>query len=187
VRSRVPLRRLGAILSVGAVLSVPTLVSAHGGVSMENDMCKLRVGPYVMHFTGYQPQTSPELEFCEDIPGTGQTIIVLDYIDPKLRDLPLDARIIRDTGNDSDLESVTVYHKPPEVYPRGSVVIEHTFSEPGKFVGLVTVGDQVSRFPFAVGTRGRRAILLYAAFAAVALAAGALLFFYSSHRAEDGV
>jgi len=36
----------------------------------------------------------------------------------------------------------------------GSVYIEHTFEQPGKFVGLVTVGDKqelVSRFPFSVG------------------------------------
>jgi hypothetical protein len=148
---------------------------------MENDVCKLRVGPYMMHFTGYQPKTSPELEFCEDIPGTGPTIIVLDYIDPSLRDLPVEARIIRDTGSEADLEAITVFHKPAALYPRGSVVLEHTFDEPGRFVGLVTVGDQVSRFPFAVGTRGRRAMVLYAAFGAVALAAGGLLYFYSTH------
>ena len=82
-------------------------------------MCKLRVGPYLMHFTGYQPQTAPELEFCEDIPGTGPTIIVLDYLDAKLRDLPVEARIIRDTGDESNLDRVTVFHQPPAVFPRG--------------------------------------------------------------------
>jgi hypothetical protein len=163
-----------------AWLTAPSPCGAHGGVSMENDMCKLRVGPYLMHFTGYQPQTTPELEFCEDIPGTGQTIIVLDYLDQKLRDLPVEARIIRDTGDESDLDRVTVYHLPPAQYPRGTMVIEHTFPEPGRFVGLVTVGDQVSRFPFAVGTRGQRTLVLYAVFAAVALAAGGLLFLYAS-------
>jgi hypothetical protein len=164
-----------------ACLANPRSISAHGGVSMENDVCKLRVGPHTMHFTGYQPKTSPELEFCEDIPGTGPTIIVLDYIDAALRDLPVEARIIRDTGSETDLENITVYHKPPAVYPRGTVVLEHTFDEPGRFVGLVTVGGQVSRFPFAVGTRGHRAMVLYAAFGAAALAAGTLLYVYSTH------
>jgi hypothetical protein len=149
---------------------------------MENDLCKLRAGPYIMHFTGYQPHSAPELEFCEDIPGTGETLIVLDYLDAKLRDLPVEVRIIRDTGDESNLERVTVFHMPAAVYPRGSVVIDQTFPEPGRFVGLVTVGDQISRFPFAVGTRGRRTIILYAVFAAIALGAGALLFLYSSRR-----
>src|SRR5258705_4420405 len=79
------------LLTVGVL--APALVSAHGGVSVENDMCKLRVGPYQMHFTGYQPISAPEVEVCEDIPKTGQTIIVLDYIDEKLRDLPVEVRL----------------------------------------------------------------------------------------------
>lgn len=164
-------------------LAAPRWCSGHGGVSMENDLCKLRAGPYVLHFTGYQPQSAPELEFCEDIPDTGYTLIVLDYLDPTLRDLPVEARIIRDTGDESDLERITVYHKPAAVYPRGSFVIEHTFPEPGRFVGLIKVGDQVSRFPFAVGTRGRRALMLYTFFAAAALGVGGLLFLYASRRA----
>ncbi|MGH2669592.1 MAG: hypothetical protein ACREQQ_11160 [Candidatus Binatia bacterium] len=164
-------------------LAAPISARAHGGVTMENDMCKLRAGPYLMHFTGYQPLTAPELEFCEDIAGTGQTLIVLDYLDQKLRDLPVEVRIIRDTGDESDLQRVTVLHMLPALYPRGSVVIDHHFSEPGNFVGLVTVGDQISRFPFAVGTGGRRAVVLYAVFAAIALGAGALLFLYSTQRA----
>jgi hypothetical protein len=175
-----PSPRLPAALLV--CLALPRLCSAHGGVTMENDMCKLRVGPYLMHFTGYQPQTAPELEFCEDIPGTGQTIIVLDYLDPKLRDLPVEARIIRDTGDEADLDRVTVFHLPAAVYAKGTLVVEHTFTEPGSFVGLVTVGDQLSRFPFAVGTRGRRVLVLYAVFGAVALIAGGLLFLYANRN-----
>lgn len=163
-------------------LALPSRAVAHGGVSVENDMCKLRVGRYVMHFTGYQPISAPEVEFCEDIPKTGQTIIVLDYIDSELRDLPVEVRIIRDTGDESNLDAVTVYHTPPKLYPRGNLVIDHTFPEPGKFVGMVTVGTDVSRFPFAVGTRGTRALVLYGVFGGLALVSGAGLFFYSARR-----
>jgi len=172
-----------ALLAFCVGLAVPRLCSGHGGVSMENDMCKLRAGPYVMHFTGYQPYSAPELEFCEDIPDTGYTLIVLDYLDAQLRDLPVEARIIRDTGDESDLERITVYHKPATVHPTGTFVIEHTFTEPGQFVGLVRAGEHVSRFPFAVGTRGWRTLVLYILFGAIALGAGGLLFLYSSRRA----
>lgn len=167
-------------------VAAPRAALAHGGVSIENDRCKLRVGPYVMHFTGYQPQSAAEREFCEDIPSTGLTIIVLDYIDEKLRDLPVDVRIIRDTSDESDLESVTVYHQAAKLYPRGTVSVETTFAEPGRFVGIVTAGDQASRFPFAVGTGGRRRIVLYGLFAAVATVAAGLLFYYSSSRTKKG-
>jgi hypothetical protein len=122
------------------------------------------------------------VEFCEDIPAIGPTIIVLDYIDGQLRDLPVEVRIIRDTGDESNLDAVTVYHTPPTLYPRGNLVIDHTFPEPGRFVGMVKVGTDLSRFPFAVGTRGKRAIVLYGIFGLLALGAGAGLFFYSARR-----
>ncbi len=145
-------------------------------------MCKLRVGPYIMHFTGYQPNSRPEREFCEDIPGTGRTLIVLDYLDAKLRDLPVEVRIIRDTGDETDLGRVTVFHLPPAVVPRGNLVVDHTFPEPGRFVGIVTVEDQISRFPFAVGTGGWWTVALYVLSATLALGIGAALFLYSSRK-----
>lgn len=180
-------RIAGVALALLLVAEVaPRRSFGHGGVSIENDRCKLRVGPHVMHFTGYQPRSAGGREFCEDIPSTGLTIIVLDYIDEQLRDLPVDVRIIRDTGDESDLERVTVFYLPPAVYPRGTLSVEYSFPEPGRFVGLVSAGEHLSRFPFAVGTGGRRRIVLYALLGVGALAAGGVLFFYSSSRSRKG-
>ena len=53
-------------------------VQAHGGLALADDMCILTVGPYRMHFTGYQP-LSQEEEFCEDIPEVGKTVIAVSY------------------------------------------------------------------------------------------------------------
>lgn len=130
---------------------------AHGSLSMEEDLCKLWIGPYSMHFVGYQPDETAAEEFCEDIPATGRTIVVLDFIETELRDLPTEVRIIRDTGSETDLDSITVLHMPPQLYPRGTLNFKHTFEEAGNFVGLVTVrgeSDMVARFPFAVGSPG---------------------------------
>lgn len=141
-----------AVFALGALLSPQ--VYAHGGLSMAEDMCKLTVGPYMMHFSGYQPESTQEKQFCEDIPATGQTIVVLDYIEQELRSLPAEVRIIKDTGSEDNLESITVFHIPAKVYPNGSIDFRYTFDKPGKFVGLVTVGENhehVSRFPFSVG------------------------------------
>ena len=33
-------------------------VQAHGGLSLADDVCKLTIGPYTMHFTGYQPDST---------------------------------------------------------------------------------------------------------------------------------
>jgi len=146
---------LPLMIALAALLVlVPRFALAHGGVSMEQDMCKLRIGPYAMHFTGYQPEATGTKEFCEDIPELGNTIVVFDAIDQPLRERPIDVRIIRDTGDQQDIEAVTVLHLPSKVYPSGSVTFEHDFKEPGKFVGLVTIkdanGQYLSRFPFSV-------------------------------------
>lgn len=136
-------------------------VSAHGGLSIDDDLCKLRVGPFNMHFTGYQPQRDGNREFCEDIPGVGHTIVVMDALDADLRGLPIEVRIIRDPGSPeaenvqgTQLDALTVVHLPPKVYETGSVPLEYSFATPGHFVGLVKAGNQgefVSRFPFSVG------------------------------------
>jgi hypothetical protein len=144
---------LSAVILAASMLFTAQ-VQAHGGLALAEDMCVLTVGPYRMHFTGYQP-LSQEEEFCEDIPEIGKTVIALDYIQEELRPLKTEVRIIRDTGSESNLDEITVFHLPPKVYPTASITVEHTFPEKGKFVGLVTVTggaqDYVSRFPFSVG------------------------------------
>jgi hypothetical protein len=134
-----------------------------------------------MHFTGYQPDNTRNKEFCEDIPATGRTVVVLDYMEDALRPLTTEVRVIRDTGSEQDLQAITVLHLPPKVYPAGSVNFEYTFDQPGKFVGLVTVGGKqelVSRFPFSVGETKIPLPPRYfmIAFAGVAVV-GAVLFF----------
>ena len=169
------------ILLLAIRLLLPQLAFAHGGLSMDKDLCRLRIGPYNMHFVGYQPDRSAEKEFCEDIPETGRTIVVLDYIDQELRALPTAVRIIRASGSEENLDAVTVLHVPPKIYPTGSLHFEHTFNEPGKFVGLVTVADTqmlVARFPFSVGNSGSTATIVV--WVLLALAIGAGLYFYAA-------
>ncbi len=138
------------MLAIGVTFS--TQAQAHGGLALAEDMCRLTIGPYNMHFTGYQPDATRNKEFCEDIPATGRTVVVLDYMEDALRPLPTEVRIIKDTGSEQDIQAITVLHLPPKIYPAGSVNFEYNFDKPGKFVGLVTVGDKhVSRFPFSVG------------------------------------
>lgn len=165
---------------------------AHGGLSMAEDMCKLTVGPYTMHFTGYQPESSQEQEFCEDIPNTGRTVVALDYIDEALRPLTTEVRIIRDTGaepgEEGNLDEITVMHIPPKVYSNGSVTFEHTFPTEGNFVGLVTVRDNgiehVSRFPFAVGTGGKFKMNMYFWPLLIIVIGGGYFFFASKSQKE---
>jgi len=173
------------MLSLG--FSFSTQIQAHGGLSMAEDLCKLTIGPYTMHFTGYQPDSSQEKEFCEDIPSTGRTIVALDYIEEALRPLPTEVRVIKDTGSEEDLEAITILHMPAKVYPNGSINFEHNFNVPGNFVGLVTVsGDEeyVSRFPFAVG-QGESIMPSGLVLAMIAALGVGAVFLYTVRRKPD--
>jgi hypothetical protein len=149
----------GALL---AALFANTAVYAHGGVSIEFDTCVLQIGSYRMHLTGYQPETSGGEEFCEDIPATGNAIIVLDYVDDALRDMMTGVRVIeKDSWTaaqspSGDDQAKTILDVPPKLYKAGSVRIERRFDKPGYFVGFLTAEKEgqeklVSRFPFSVG------------------------------------
>jgi hypothetical protein len=178
---------LSLVLTVG--FSFTTQVQAHGGLSLADDMCKLTVGPFTMHFTGYQPDSSKEKEFCEDIPATGRTVVALDYIEEALRPLPTEVRVIKDTGSEENLDSITILHMPAKVYSNGSINFEHNFNEPGKFVGLVTTGENqehVSRFPFSVGegSSNMPSGLVFAM--AAALGVGAFFLFKVGKKPKDG-
>ena len=167
-------------------------VQAHGGLALADDVCKLTIGPFTMHFTGYQPDSTQEKEFCEDIPSTGRTVVALDYIEEALRPMPTEIRVIRDVAGDGgltvdekNLDPITILHLPPKVYSNGSITFEHNFSQPGKFVGLVTVNDGekelLSRFPFAVGEPKKTSPALMGGIAAV-IGAVAVFFFLRRPR-----
>jgi hypothetical protein len=147
---------LGVIAAFGFA---PSTAQAHGGVKLEQDECVLRIGPTTMHFIGYQ-RTGEEQEFCEDIAQTGPTVIALEAVSPELRDMAIGVRIIKDVGGEAnekgDLKAATVFFLEPKVYRNGIMTFEHDFKDSGKYVGIVTVRDDignewVSRFPFTVG------------------------------------
>lgn len=145
-----------AVVAVIALGGFSQPVLAHGGLTIEQDKCVLRVGTHLIHFTGYQPQETTTQEFCEDIPKTGRTIVALDYVDPMMRSVPVEVKILRvvDRWQADEVQPVE-FTLAPKSYPTGTIHFEHDFLEPGQYVGLVTAKeagmDQVGRFPFAVG------------------------------------
>lgn len=175
--------RLGVfVLLIGVAGLLPGLASAHGGLALAKDQCKLSLGPYWMHFTGYQPDSEGSKEFCEDIPDIGRTVVALDATDDVLRAMPIEVRLVKDTGDLSNLEPITILHMPPKVYAAGSVTFEYTFDKPGKFVGIVTAmnGKEavVSQFPFSVGSGGS-IFMKYLPFLGI-LVAGGVFYWYSN-------
>ena len=156
---------------------------AHGGVAMERDVCKLRIGPYLMHFTGYLPDKSRG-EFCEDIPLVGRTVIVLDFLDDTVRDRPLAFKIVRDDGTDP-IAAPAIYEAGFKTYSSGSAAFRFNILAPGHYVGVAHLrggGDYVSVFPFSVGQARMWHHLLIAGAALVA-SAGLVLAWAMKRRA----
>lgn len=185
--------RFRAILFVvtAALLSLrPAPVGARGDLVQDADACVLKVGPELIYFAGYQPAASHR-KFCEDAPGTGQTIFVFDYAEPELRQMKAGFRILRqsdETDGPADIEGATVASLPPQAYPKGTFSFEHVFAQPGDYVGVVTIDGETgehwtARFPFSVGQRQFELTpyLLIAAAAALAV-----LLFVANRRSPAG-
>ena len=174
---------------------------AHGGVSVEGNACIMRIGPYMMNFSGYQPETQSYQQFCDDIPDVGRTVIVLDVEQLSggsaqggvnlndLRNMAIDFRVLRNVGqasDDVDMEKNTEVYMPAKKYPGGTLHFEHDFKEKANYIGLVTATDDhgrsyVSRFPFAVGTAFGKE-LIGVVMVALALAGGIAGYLYYSRR-----
>ncbi len=187
------LRAAGAVFAIclGAAFIMPESAIAHGGVKLEQDECVLKIGPNTMHFVGYQ-RTGEEQEFCEDIAQTGPTVIGLTAVSPDLRDMAIGVRVIKDVGKEkekADIDAATVFYRTPKVYQNGSMTFEHDFKEPGRYIGIVTVSDElgnswVSRFPFTVGLLTVMGMIEYILYGVAFVALCGFLWFMLSQRAK---
>ena len=151
---------------------------AHGGVSVEDDACVMRIGPYRAHFTGYQPELRATQEFCEDIPEVASAIIVLDFIDGELREKNMSFYLLRDTkglgknasfrdlGSMDAVRSECIMCIEPKQYPRGTITLDYAFTEGGWYIGVLEATDPESGetlhsvFPFQVGVRNYASYLI---------------------------
>ena len=159
------------LIAVLIVAGVPRTALAHGSVTPDADLCVIQIGYLRAHFKVYLPETYQHEDFCEDLPGIGSSIFVMEYEHDGLAKAPIDFRIIENvTGkgrftninhvrNIGDLEEVTVFHHPAAIQV-DVFTVSHEFDEPGEFVGIVTVGKPdgndiyTAVFPFEAGYTG---------------------------------
>ncbi len=171
--------------SLFLLVAAPFQAQAQHGHELAADTCVLHVGPYKMYFASYQPDTYYDKKFCQELPGTGNSVLVLDFVEQELRSMPVEVRVIRDTGSEDNLEAVTVTHFPAKVYPAGSIDVKYNFDKPGKFVGLVSVGEKrehISRFPFSVGETGTMSHLTHYIMVIVPVLVGIAVVVFFSFR-----
>jgi hypothetical protein len=165
----IDVRHLLAALAGLCALAASGSAFSHGGVSMEDDTCVMKIADLRAHFTGYQPEKRATQEFCEDIPELGRAIVVVDFVSNALRDMEVEFRVLNDVkglesqgryedlGSAEEIEAATVVRMPTQRYPRGTLTFEHTFDRAGWYIGMLTARDPVSGkqmhsvFPFMVG------------------------------------
>lgn len=143
----------GVLLLGITLMMLPAGVAlAGGGMVLKDDACIIEIDFYSAHFTAYQPQTRGNEQFCQQLPDLGETLFVLDYLHPSLKEVPVSLRIIHDvTGQGSyvklkhvaeieDIEKHTVFYQPPVIRPDGSFQVDFDLTAEGSFIGIVTAG-----------------------------------------------
>jgi len=112
-----------------------------------------------MYFSGYIPKKMGNKKFCDDLPVAGHAFIVMDFIERKLRSMPVEMEIVRnvDIKGKPEKDGEVVLHNPAQRYTNGTIEWDHDFTKRGYYVGIVRVTDAsgkkiVARFPFGVDT-----------------------------------
>ena len=118
---------LSAALYAGAA-------GAHGKVSLEEDSCVRRIGENMVHLSAYQPQFEPSAQYCTEIPKSGDTYLVVDLVDPALREMPIGMRVVKGT---SEADDETVSYLRPSYHPDG-VIKGETSLDQGLYTVIIT-------------------------------------------------
>jgi hypothetical protein len=122
------MRGIGALgLLLVAVLSHPDVAAAHGAVNGEDDPCLRRIGEQVVHFNAYQPQYQLKDQYCTDIPQSGDTFLVVDLVDPALRNELVGMRVVKGNGSKETDDQIVADIRPsthPDGILRGEVKLD---------------------------------------------------------------
>ncbi len=124
----------GISVLILAMVFYTSTVKAHGKVAIEDDNCMRQIGENMIHLSAYQPQIDEEGHYCTDIPKVGNTILVIDLVDPSLRDMPIGIKVIKGSKID---EGETVKHIQPTLYEDGVISTQSSFDQ-GKYLVLIT-------------------------------------------------
>jgi hypothetical protein len=157
------LRSLARILCAAFFVAFLAPSAAHA-ISMDKsstirDQCEISIGPDLIGVVAYMPDRSRD-RFCAEFPATGRIILTVDLIAERLRELPIEVRIVKEPGKplteEDDLAPFTVAYFAPRLYPGGAVPVEHDFEETGNYAAFISVTEssgakRTTRFGFTIG------------------------------------
>ena len=116
------------VLLLIAALSHSGIAAAHEGAEMAQDPCMRLAGESMVHFSAYQPQYEITNQYCTEIPQEGETFLVVDLVDPALRNEPVGMRVIKGTGK-TEAEGEIVADIRPIFHPDGVLRSEVRLNE----------------------------------------------------------
>jgi hypothetical protein len=93
-----------------------------------------RIGENMVHLSAYQPQFEPSAQYCTEIPKSGDTYLVVDLVDPGLREMPIGMRVVKGT---SETDDETVSYQRPSYHPDG-VIKGETSLDQGLYTVIIT-------------------------------------------------
>ena len=147
--------------------------------------CSAQMGPNVITFSFYQP-TQSRSQFCEDVPETGPTIIVVDTMQDELRDMMVEMRIVKEMDStEQESAALAEAYLPPARFQTGVIQLEHDFRVKGDYVALVRARSEDgrkeynARFVFSVGEEFQRAWTAIAVATLVVIALGTSWYAYA--------
>ena len=82
-----------------AVVILTTATMAHNGSPVTQDICTRVTGKHMVHFNAYQEKPDPRINYCNDIPNTGETSIIVDLVSTHLRKIPVTFKIYSTNEN----------------------------------------------------------------------------------------
>lgn len=138
-----------AALFLSMSFSAPSY--SHRGAPDEVDVCRIKVGTEVIHFTAYTPTFTQTQGYCRSIPNVGLTNLIFDYEGKKLRDLSIEFEVTKEP------EGTRIFHQEPQKIKTGTVKADIDFSKygAGDYLAHVTIvhdGEkQDTHLPFVVG------------------------------------
>lgn len=111
------------------------IVFGHGTEPLEEDSCSRRSGENIIHLSAYQPQIDITGHYCTDIPSAGNTLLVIDLVDPPLREIPIGVKLLKGHSEEGEV----LAQLRPDVYVDGVINTQQVLEE-GRHL-LVVTGD----------------------------------------------
>ena len=122
-----------AVLTLVMALYTNT-AGAHGKVAMEEDSCMRRIGENMTHLITYQPQVDEEGHYCTERPKSGNAILVIDLVDPALREMPISVKVVQ--GSKAG-EGDEITNLRPAMYQDGVISTQSQLAQ-GKYLVMIT-------------------------------------------------